>query len=60
MKKRDEHKKEESPSKSESPKSTSWFDFSEISLFGEKRRARLSLTSAFRYEKSPIFASIRK
>ena len=53
MKKREEHKKEESP-KSESPKSTSWFDFSEISLFGEKRKARLSLTSAFRYEKSPI------
>merc|ERR1712037_334055 len=44
--KREEHKKEESP-KSESPKSTSWFDFSEISLFGEKRKARLSLTSAF-------------
>ncbi len=53
MKKREEHKKEEN-SKSESPKSTSWFDFSEISLFGEKRKARLSLTSAFRYEKSPI------
>lgn len=52
MKKQEEQKtKLDSPQNSESPNSkSSWFDFSEISLFGEKKKTRLSLTSAFRYE----------